>query len=535
MSTARLIELVDQGKISGIRLDHIDGLADPKGYLDCLQTALGNRAPFYLVVEKILGPGEILPAEWPVAGTTGYEFAKAVTDVLVDTRGEAGMTAAYHAFIGRYVDYDALVLDAKRRMLAHNLAGELSRLVAMAHDLAQRDLVTRDLGADTLRAAIVELVAALTVYRTYVDSRGLHDNDRLVIARAVAHAKATREVEDEAAFDCLARLLLIELATPEDRVAALAFATRFQQTTGPVMAKALEDTTFYRYNRLIALNEVGGEPEHFGAPIEAFHCAMAERAIRQPTGLSATSTHDTKRGEDARARLCVLSEVPAAWAVHVTRWSALNAHLATTTDRGRYPDPNTEWLFYQALLGAWPMALDLADGPVLSRLGDRMASFMLKAVREAKVHTTWTAQNGAYETAIQRFAHGALGTDRSRAFLVDFAATVQPFVLAGALNSLSQALIKLTAPGVPDVYQGSESWELSLVDPDNRRPVDFARLAEQLAEARRASPVPFARGMANGCAEAAFDGTRPRAATRTSASVCRRLLQAPLVDRPAGR
>ncbi len=478
-----LIELVDQGKISGIRLDHIDGLANPKEYLDRLQAALANRAPFYLVVEKILGPGETLSAEWPVAGTTGYEFAKAVTDVLVDTRGEAGMTAAYHAFIGHRVDYDALVLDAKRRMLAHNLAGELSRLVAMAHALAQRDLVTRDVCADTLRAAIIELAAALTVYRTYVDSQRPHDNDRRVIATAVAHAKATREVEDEAAFDFLTQLLLLEPAAPEDRIGALAFATRFQQTTGPVMAKALEDTTFYRYNRLIALNEVGGEPQHFGAPADVFHRAMTERVMQQPAGLNTTSTHDTKRGEDARARLCVLSEAPSVWAGHVTRWSDLNAHLATNTGTTRYPDPNTEWLFYQALLGAWPMVLDLADGAALSSLRDRVASFMLKAVREAKVHTTWTAQNRAYEEAIQEFTRNALDPGRSHPFLVDFDAAVQPFIVAGALNSLSQTLVKLVAPGVPDIYQGAESWDLSLVDPDNRRPIEFERLASRLSVA----------------------------------------------------
>jgi (1->4)-alpha-D-glucan 1-alpha-D-glucosylmutase len=483
---ARLLALVEQGKINGVRLDHIDGLADPKGYLGRLQAALGDRAPFYLVVEKILGPGETLPAEWPVAGTTGYEFAKALTDVLVDCGGEAGMTAAYHAFIGHTVDYDANVLDAKRRMLTHNLAGELNGLVATAHALAQRDRATRDLGADSLRAAIVELAAALTVYRTYIDPCGPRDNDRHLIAITVERARANRMVEDEAAMDFIVRLLL-ERARPQDRASASAFATRFQQTTGPLMAKALEDTTFYRYNRLIALNEVGGEPEHFGAPIESFHRVMAERASRQPAGLSATSTHDTKRGEDARARLCVLSEAPMAWGAHVARWSALNAHLATTTGAGRYPEPNTEWLFYQALLGTWPMIMDEIEGAALSSLGARMADYMLKAVREAKVHTTWTAQNSDYETAIQRFVLGAFDPNRSGAFLAEFAATVQPFVLAGALNGLSQALIKLAAPGVPDLYQGAETWELSLVDPDNRRPVAFARIAGQLAETRGAS------------------------------------------------
>jgi (1->4)-alpha-D-glucan 1-alpha-D-glucosylmutase len=335
--------------------------------------------------------------------------------------------------------------------------------------------------------AIIGLSVALTVYRTYVDTQGSQESDRRTIEAATARAKANLMVEDEAAFDLVVRLLL-EPAPPEDRANASDFVTRFQQATGPLMAKALEDTTFYRYNRLIALNEVGGEPQHFGAPSEMFHRAMTTRAIRQPAGLSATSTHDTKRGEDARARLCVLSEAPAAWAGHVSRWSTLNAHLATTTDGGRYPDPKTEWLFYQALLGAWPVLGDVAQGETLTSLRERMGDYMSKAVREAKVHTTWTAQNGTYEIAIQKFVHGALDPDRSRAFLSDFTETVQPFVLGGALNSLSQTLMKLTAPGVPDIYQGAEIWDLSLVDPDNRRPVDFARLASQLSNTSDASP-----------------------------------------------
>lgn len=479
-----LFELVDQRKISGIRLDHIDGLADPTSYLDRLQAALGNRAPVLLIVEKILGPGEALPTEWPVVGTTGYEFAKAVTDVLVDTDGEADMTAAYFAFIGHSVDYDALVLDAKRRVFAHNLAGELSWLAAMAHTLAQQDLAARDLGADTLRVAIVELVAALCVYRTYVDCRGPSQNDRHIIAAAMAKAKANGMVEHEEAFDFIAQLLL-DPSAPEDRVIASNFLTRFQQTTGPVMAKALEDTTFYRYNRFIALNEVGGEPQHFGAPTDAFHQAMSERAMQQPAGLNATSTHDTKRGEDARARLCVLSEVPLEWAEHVKRWSGLLANSMTEASITSYPDPNTEWLFYQALLGAWPMDLELADR---ADLRDRVALFMLKAIRETKVHTTWTAPNQDYERTIEEFTRCALDLDRSRLFLDDFHSAVQPLLVAGALNSFSQALVKLTAPGVPDIYQGAESWNLSLVDPDNRRPVDFERLARQLSEA--ASVIP---------------------------------------------
>jgi (1->4)-alpha-D-glucan 1-alpha-D-glucosylmutase len=482
-----LIDLVDRGKISGIRLDHIDGLADPKKYLDDLQHALVDRSPFYLIVEKILGPDETLPDAWPVAGTTGYEFAKAVAEVLIDADGESGMTCGYGTFIGSSFDYESLALEAKRKMLTHNLAGELKMLVVMARGLALRDRVARDFGEDTLRTAIVELAAALSVYRTYVDRMGPSSDDRNTVATAIARAKSNRGLEDEAVFDFLGRLLLLELDA-EDRAGALAFVTRFQQTTGPVMAKALEDTTFYRYNRLIALNEVGGEPQKFGASVGLFHRSMRKRALQQPAGLNATSTHDTKRGEDTRARLCALSEVPLVWAAHVARWSALNAHLKSQIKSNRYPDPNSEWLFYQALLGAWPMELDLADGAAVSGLSERVASFMIKAVREAKTHTTWTAPNSTYETAIQEFTRGVLDLGRSHPFLVDFHAAVQPFVVAGALNSFSQTLLKLVAPGVPDVYQGAESWDLSLVDPDNRRPVDFTRFADQLSEAACVDP-----------------------------------------------
>jgi (1->4)-alpha-D-glucan 1-alpha-D-glucosylmutase len=450
---------------------------------------MGTRAPFYLVVEKILGSGENLRGDWPVAGTTGYEFAKAAVDLLVDAGGEPGMTEAYHGFLGQDVDYPALVLGAKRRILKRNLAGELSQLVGMARALARRTLTARYLGADTLRRAIVELAAALPVYRTYVDQEGAGETDRALIADAVVRAKGTREVEDEAALDFLARLLLLESPSDEERGAALAFTRRFQQTTGPVVAKALEDTAFYRYNRLIALNEVGGEPDHFGAPPDAFHRAMTDRLARQPAGLSATSTHDTKRGEDARARLMVLSEIPSEWAQGVARWSALNSHLAISEGGRTYPDRETEWLFYQALLGAWPMHLDPADRTALAALADRLAQFMLKAVREAKVLTSWTAQDTAYEAAIESFTRGALDAGRSGAFLADFGAVSQPLLVAGALNSLAQMSIKLAAPGVPDIYQGAEAWELSLVDPDNRRPVDFDRLAGQLDEAAAASPA----------------------------------------------
>ncbi len=481
---ARLGELLNAGTVEGLRLDHIDGLADPKGYLERLQKTFGVVEPLYVVVEKILGAGEELRSDWPISGTTGYEFIRSLSELLVDRNGEPGMTRAYAAFLKEEVDYEALVLAAKRSILIRNLAGELEHLKDMAGALAARHLATRDLGTDTLRRAIIELAAALPVYRTYVDVAGATEEDRAIIAAAVSKAKAARQVEDEEAIDFLKRVIELDFETPEDQGLALDFAARFQQTTGPIMAKALEDTTFYRYNRLIALNEVGGEPNRFGAPLIDFHAAMAQRQRRQAAGLSATSTHDTKRGEDARARLYVLSEMPEAWAQAVDRWAGLNVALRQDLDGTTAPDPEVEWMFYQALAGAWPLGLTLDDRGGLGDLAERLAQFMLKAVREAKVHTSWTAQDEPYETAIESFTRAALDPARSTGFLQDFLATCAPVFLAGMLNALTQTAIKLTAPGIPDIYQGAELWDLSLVDPDNRRAIDFdAYRARQSATA----------------------------------------------------
>ncbi len=469
----RLFELVETGKIDGIRLDHIDGLADPKAYFERLQKTVGEVDPFYLVIEKILGPGEELRADWPVAGTTGYEFIRALAELFTDPRGESGMTRAYCDFLQEEVDYEALILGAKRMMMIRNLAGELEHLKDMVGALAMRQLATRDFGSDTLRRAIIELAAALPVYRTYVDVSGPQDEDRAILAAAAEKAKAARQVEDEEAIDFLRRVLELDLELPEDQASALEFAVRFQQTTGPVMAKALEDTAFYRYNRLIALNEVGGEPDRFGATLDDFHAVMAQRLRHQPAGLSATSTHDTKRGEDSRARLYVLSEMPEAWAAAVHRWTVLNAEFRRVSDERVMPEPEVEWMFYQALAGVWPPDLACDDATGLAALADRMAQFMLKAVREAKMHTSWTAQDPDYEAAVEGFTRAALDPARAGLFLQNFVAMCGPVFLAGALNSLSQTAIKLTAPGVPDIYQGSELWDLSLVDPDNRRAVDY--------------------------------------------------------------
>ena len=328
------------------------------------------------------------------------------------------------------------------------------------------------------------------MYRTYVDAAGPRPEDSAIILAATAAAKQNREVEDDAAFDLLKKLLALDVGDMERRSAALLFATRFQQTSGPLTAKALEDTLFYRYNRLIAVNEVGGEPDPLGAPIADFHAAMQDRLQRAPLALSATATHDTKRGEDARARIYAISEAPEIWRDAVARWTAMNApHRAQTLD-GATPDPDVEWMFYQSLLGAWPEALKPDAAAGLNELARRLADFMRKAAREAKLHTTWTQPVENYEAAIETFVAGTLSPERSSDFLHDFHATAQPFILAGAVNSLTQLCLKLFAPGIPDIYQGTELWDLALVDPDNRRPIDFIqRMALSNAEATPAELV----------------------------------------------
>jgi (1->4)-alpha-D-glucan 1-alpha-D-glucosylmutase len=480
-----ILQLVADGKVQGIRLDHIDGLADPKTYLTRLQEAIGGEEPFYLLVEKILGPGERLRPSWPVAGTTGYEFMQALAGLFVDPASKEPLTQAYDAFVGAPVPYQTVVRETKRRMLARNLAGELEFLKDLARHVADRDPMTRDHGPDSLRRAILELASAMPVYRTYVNVEGPDETDLEVIAGAVAEAKASREVEDDAAVDFIARLLKLDFPDPEVQGAALVFAARFQQTTGPVMAKALEDTVFYRFNRLIALNEVGGEPDEVGAPLAHFHAAMQARLDEQPFGLTATATHDTKRGEDARARLYCVSKMPEEWAKAVGEWAERLAPHRGEIDGTPAPEPEFEWLFYQALAGAWPAGLEVPDRAGVDALAERLRAYMEKVLREAKVRTSWTAPNKPYEEAVSAFVASAFG---DRAFLQDFVARTLPLRHAGALTSLSQLAIKLAAPGVPDIYQGTEFWDLSLVDPDNRRPVDYGPIEAALAKIADAEP-----------------------------------------------
>jgi (1->4)-alpha-D-glucan 1-alpha-D-glucosylmutase len=468
-----VFSLAEAGLIDGVRVDHVDGLADPLDYLRRLRQRLGPDRMIW--VEKILHHGEALPEAWPINGTTGYETIAEMAGVFVDPGGAVALTAAYCDATGETADVAQLAAEAKRLILNHNLAAELDALTEAALALARARVETRDLGRDSLRRAIVAMAEALPVYRTYVDLAGAGERDAALIDAMTERARASREVENTAAVDFVAALLRLDLPDPGAQAAALAFARRFQQTTGPVTAKAVEDTVFYRFNRLIGLNEVGGEPAVFGEHFAAVHARMIARAAAWPLAMTAGSTHDTKRGEDARARLYALSLAPERWASDLARWRQALAAAWSTHER-----PELAWLFFQALLGAWPEGTAAVDGAGLARLSERMNGYILKALREAKARTSWTQADPDFEAEAEAFVSTALDPARSGGFLADFAAAVSPFIAAGRIIGLGQTALRLAGPGVPDIYQGSEAGDFSMVDPDNRRPPDFAALAAAL-------------------------------------------------------
>ncbi|WP_020175396.1 malto-oligosyltrehalose synthase [Methyloferula stellata] len=481
-----IFQLLEDGVLDGLRLDHIDGLLDPKAY--CLR--LRDKAPRlpYLVVEKILAPHESLRADWNVDGTTGYEFANLVTRLMIDPAGEEVLTRFYAEFTGQDTPFSEIARDCKLRIMENEMASELNVLARDAGRVARSNARTADFTDNVLRRALQQIIACFPVYRTYVDGSAPSDADRRDIDWALAHARRYDTALDPSVFDFLYGLLTCDLiAEPRSgfsRVAVIRVAMRAQQYSGPVMAKGVEDTAFYRYNRLLALNEVGGQPDQFSTSPTAFHYANAERAKRTPHAMLSTSTHDTKRGEDARARLAVLSECAEAWTQRVGAWSRILRAGSSGSPQDTPPDRNDEYAFYQLLLGSWPMELStgaVPDAPALDLFRQRIEGAMVKAMREAKVHTTWAAPNAAYEDAVLDFIRHALDVSRTNPFLESFVAFQARMAWFGMHNSLVQTVLKLTAPGVPDIYQGAELWDLSLVDPDNRRPVDFAARQKMLA------------------------------------------------------
>lgn len=486
--THRLVlDLIREGKVDGLRLDHPDGLYDPAGYFHRLQRAaaeaLDSREdePLYVLVEKILASHEGLPDDWPVAGTTGYEFTNLVNGLFVDPAGEAGMERAYRRFIGRSVDFEELLYDCKKTVMRSELASELNVLSRRLLRLSEYGRRTFDFTINVLRDALTEVVAHFPVYRTYITSEGLSETDRRYVDWAVARAKKQSTAADTTVFDFIHEVLLLEVDGPQDyKDLAVAFVMKFQQYTGPVMAKGMEDTALYDYNRLVSLNEVGGEPGRFGVSVAAFHHLISERAKRWPHAMLSSSTHDTKRSEDVRARINVLSEIPGEWRGQVVRWARTNRSRRREVNGAEAPSRNDEYLIYQTLVGAWP--LEPLDEKGLAEFRERIKAYIEKAIREAQVHTSWVNVNEEYEAAVADFIDGMLTPSETNLFLEEFTPFMRRIARVGALNSLSQTLIKLSAPGVPDIYQGNELWDLSLVDPDNRRPVDYGLRETLLAE-----------------------------------------------------
>lgn len=473
--THRLIlELVHSGAVDGLRIDHVDGLADPKRYVEKLRQKAGPDC--YITVEKILGKGEHLPDDWPISGTTGYEFIASLSEVLVDDEQLDQLRHVYESVVGKPVDMKAELRDAKLLMVDRNFEGEFTRLLHLALAIAEADNVALD--EPTLRAALRELLIAFPVYRTYGTLQGMPTEGQALLAKIVAKVKASEFAPDEDALDFITRILLGDVSAAAADTAGH-FRTRFQQLTGPLMAKSVEDTLFFRQSMGLALNEVGAEPVQRAFSLDRFHKEMKTRLERQPDAISSTSTHDTKRGEDARARLYTLTEAPQMWDECVARWRQMNQTKVVFLNDGTAPRGVDTWMLYQALAGVWPATLHPQDEAGLKALEERFLAFVEKALREAKLRTDWVDSNEAYENVLRDYARHMLDP-ANQTFLQDFHDGLQPFVRAGLVNSLTQTVIKLAAPGVPDIYQGSEALNFSLVDPDNRRDPDFATLERML-------------------------------------------------------
>ncbi|MFT5701242.1 MAG: (1-_4)-alpha-D-glucan 1-alpha-D-glucosylmutase [Desulforhopalus sp.] len=480
-ATHRLIfDLVRQGMVDGLRVDHPDGLFAPAEYYQRLFTELQpegvetKEIPVYLVVEKILAHHEHLPEEWLVHGTTGYDFANLVNGLLLDNRSEKLMDQIYRHFTSIADDYDTILYNCKKQIMRQVLASELNVLANRLDRLSERNWQTRDFTLNNLREALSEVTACFPVYRTYVTEKDATPQDRNYIDWAIAEAKRNTPTSDHTIFDFLRAILLLEAETATNhgyRQATVDFAMRFQQFTAPVMAKGMEDTAFYIFNRLVSQNEVGGNPRRFGVSIAAFHQLCRERAERWPHTMLATSTHDSKRSEDARCRINVLSEIPEEWQKHLISWGHLNNCHTQVLDGVRAPSSNDEYLLYQALLAIWPN--QEPDDRVLASLRRRMHDYMEKACREAKTHSSWAEPNLNYEEAVFTFIDGLLA-DGINPFLEDFLPFQRMITLLGLYSGLSQCLLKLSAPGIPDIYQGCELWNFRLVDPDNRQPIDYS-------------------------------------------------------------
>jgi (1->4)-alpha-D-glucan 1-alpha-D-glucosylmutase len=473
-----IFDLIERGIVTGLRIDHVDGLYDPTGYL---QKVRGSAPTTYIVVEKILNLNEDLPLFWPVQGTTGYDFTNHVNGLFCQKENERPFGRIYSSVTGLRNAYEDVVRDNKKLMIQEDMASDVHNLALLLKKISSRDRHGSDITLNALRRALTEVLAVFPVYRTYISRIAVSENDRKTILEAVDRARANFPALLHG-FTFVRRFLLLDFpdyVSEEEKRDWLHFAMRFQQLTGPVMAKGVEDTTLYGYNRLVSLNEVGGRPDRFGCSIEEFHSFNTKKRDLWPDSLNATATHDTKRGEDARARINVLSEMPDEWLKKLRTWIKINRGKKKRVQGLAVPDRNDEYFLYQTLIGAWPFSD--ADYPDFVQ---RIKAYIVKAVREAKVHTAWLKPDTEYEDAYVSFAERILARSQANAFLKDFIPFCSKVSHFGMLNSLSQTLIKIASPGVPDFYQGTELWDLSLVDPDNRRPVDFEKRRAMLVGIR---------------------------------------------------
>jgi len=473
-----ILKLVDQGKISGLRVDHIDGLYDPTDYLKKLREKAGE---IYMVIEKILDLEEELPSFWPVQGTTGYDFLNYVNSIFCERKNQRKFDKIYSAFTGLKISYEDLVCEKKRLIIGKHMAGDVDNLAHLMKGISTRYRHGGDFTLYGLKRAIVEIMTLFPVYRTYVSPEVFSERDYSYLKAAVKTATQSNPgLLYELNF--IERFLLLksrDYLTEEEEKQWVHFVMRFQQFTGPLMAKGFEDTILYVYNRLLSLNEVGGSPNKFGISLEKFHSFNKKRASLWPHSLNTTSTHDTKRGEDVRARINVLSEIPQEWDSNIKGWSRINRRKKRTVNGTNVPDRNDEYFLYQTLVGAFPF--DETEYPAFV---ERMKNYIIKAVREAKVHTAWLKPDEDYEDAYISFVEEILQPSEDNQFLKEFVPFQKKVAYYGIFNSLSQTLIKITSPGVPDFYQGTELWDLNLVDPDNRRPVDFEKRTAFLRDIR---------------------------------------------------
>jgi (1->4)-alpha-D-glucan 1-alpha-D-glucosylmutase len=476
-----IFELIQKGWITGLRVDHPDGLFNPGQYFADLQNACRPATGvasgrFFVVAEKIVTRDEELRENWAIEGTIGYGYLNQLNGLFVDPGNKRAFRGLYERWIGRETSFPELLYDCKRLILRASMSSELNVLARKLDRICQRHRHSRDFTLESLRFALREVISYFPVYRTYIEESQLEptEEDRRHIEKAVEEAKRRNAATSESVFDVIGSVLLVrdpDGLTPEQLAERRLFVMRFQQLTGPVMAKGAEDTAFYRYYPLASLNEVGGDPDTFGFTPEKFHRKNLLRLRRWPRALLATSTHDTKRSEDVRARINVLSEIPVKWYEAIRRWNHINQAKKGTVDGVETPDRNAEYLLYQTLVGAWPF--QGRRDPDYAGFVQRIQAYMDKALKEAKVNTSWINPNEEYDRAVRGFIEAVLDPIAQNTFLDDFVEFVSSIATAGMYNSLSQVLLKIASPGTPDFFQGSESWNFSLVDPDNRRPVDF--------------------------------------------------------------